>query len=846
MSPSYRRVDPSVPQFPAVLHDLMRRPTYTATPGLLSKLTGLPRATIINWLEGRVARPRRWQDLMKVADALRLSDPETEALLEAADHPPLSTLRVGAAVSDRDDVAGRAPHDSSPLPRQLTVLIGRSDEVRDVRGLLSRADTRLVTLVGTGGVGKTHLAIAIADGLHHVFGGGIVWVPLAAVDDPAQVLSKIQQALGVRETSEGSLLQSLAQALRNERVLLVLDNFEQILDAGAQINELLEHTLQVKVLLTSRTALHVRGERDVRIVPLALPNLQDLPSVEALREYPAVSLFVERAHAYQNDFALTHENAATVAAICARVDGLPLALELAAARTAVLSPGELLRRLESPLTLLTNGPRDTNLRQQTLRNTIAWSYSLLSNREQHLFRRMAVFVGEISLSAAGAVAQIDVAHDLHASSDVFETLASLADQSLLSALVSSGDDEPRFRMLETVREYALALLSEHGELEVAKELHARYYLEASETADASFSTQPTLTWLRNIALEQDNVRAALQYFIIERNDAVRGARLVAALGRYWFERGLFADGRYWLEMARRGSPVIEGATMARILLYRAFVANYESDYKTGAESAQQALEAYTKASDPIGAAQARNALGIAAMYTGEYDEAERLFGNALETYRERNDERGVAVALHNLGEIASECRFDFALAQGLFEQSLAIFQRLGHALNVGATLGVLAELCAYGGHISQARQLGREALKTYRSLDNQPLIAEELTRLARYEISTGKLDEARTLLRGAVEHLKMSFHARYITRCFEAFASLAIETQAYDRAARFLGFSQQLRETYRLPLLPAAEREYARWAQLAKAGLSPERYSAELVRGQALDLTTAFDETENI
>lgn len=839
-------VDPGVPSFSAVLHDLMRRPNYMATPGLLSKLSGLPRATIINWLEGRVARPRRWHDLMKVADALRLSDPETEALLKAADHPPLSALRIGEAQSEHVDFAGRAPHRSSPLPMQLTELIGRNGAVSEVRELLLRVDTRLVTLVGTGGVGKTHLAIAIAEGLHAAFTGGIVWVPLAGVDDPAQVMPAILQALGIRETSAASPLRSLTQALQTERVLLLLDNFEQLLAAAAQVNELLENSVHLKVLATSRAALRVRGERHFRVVPLALPNLQRLPALETLQGYAGIALFVQRARAYQSDFALTLENSRAVAAICARVDGLPLALELAAARTNVLSPEELLLRLDSRLTLLTNGTRDTNVRQQTLRNTIAWSYTLLSTREQQLFRRVAVLVGGISLSAAGAIAEVDIKRDLRASKDLFETLASLVDQSLLSSLVSSGVGEARFVMLETIREYALQLLSEHGEAELTKDLHGRYFLGVSEDADTSFAIQPTIAWLRTLQLEHDNIRAALHYFMVETNDVARGARMVAALGRYWFERGLFQEGRGWLERVRSDSPGIEPATIAKILLYLAFVANYESDYRAGAEAAEQALQAYTRTGDRIGAAQARNALGIAAMYTGRYDEAEDRFNGALDIYRELGDERGVAVALHNLGEIASECRFDFTGAEMLYEQSLAIFQRLGHSMNIGGTLGVLAELRAHRGDISQARNLGHEALKTYRKLDNQPLIAEELTRLARYELSIGKTDAARSLLLGAVEHLKMSFHARHIARCFETFACLAVAIQAYDRAARFLGFSQQLRDTYHLPRLPAAEKEHAEYAAEARAGLPPELYSEESARGRALKLSAAFDETREL
>jgi len=577
------------------------------------------------------------------------------------------------------------------------------------------------------------------------------------------------QALGIRETSAAPATKTLIQVLHTERVLLVLDNFEQLLSAAPELCEVLENTEHVKMLVTSRAGLHVRGESEFRVVPLALPDLAHLPPIATLQEYAAISLFVKRAQAYRSEFMLTEDNARAVAAICARLDGLPLALELAAAGTNILEPEELLRRLESRLTLLTNGTRDSNVRQQTLRNTIAWSYTLLSTEQQQLFRRLAVLAGGISVAAAGALAKVDVEGDLRVSNTLFQTLASLADQSLLSTAASPGDREPRFMMLETIREYALQLVSEHAELEHAQRVHADYFLRFSESSDARFATEPTIAWLQAFQLEYENIRTALHYFIDEANDIQRGARLVASLGRYWFERGLFHEGRQWLERVRRGSPDIETATDAKILLYLAFVANYESDYRAGAIAAGHARDAYTKSGDRIGVAQANNALGIAAMYTGRYDEAEVFFDGALATYRELGDDRGVAVALHNLGEIAFECRLDFATAESRYEQSLAIFRRLGHSMNVGSTLGVLADMRAHSGDIATARDISHEALATFRRIDNQPLIAEELTRLARYELSTGRADEARSLLRGAVEHLKMSFHARHIARCFEPF-----------------------------------------------------------------------------
>ena len=288
------------------------------------------------------------------------------------------------------------------------------------------------------------------------------------------------------------------------------------------------------------------------------------------------------------------------------------------------------------------------------------------------------------------------------------------------------------------------------------------------------------------------------------------------------------------------------ATEAKILLYLAFVANYESDYGAGAAAAQRSLDAYSKSEDRIGAAQARNALGIAAMYTGRYDEAEGWFESTLQTYRELGDARGIAVSLHNLGEIAAECRLDFRTGEALYQESLATFRRLGHAMNVGTTLGLLAELRAHEGDFADARKLGYEALATYRRIDNQPLIAEELARLAHFELSTGRIQEARSLLRGAVEHLKMSFHARHAARCFEAFATLAVATHAYAQAATLLGFADAMRDDYHLPRLPAWEREHRELVQVLNDQLTPDQLAAALERGRTLDLAIAFEEATRL
>jgi predicted ATPase/class 3 adenylate cyclase len=425
------------------------------------------------------------------------------------------------------------------LPVQPNPLVGRAAELVKVSDLLMHEDVRLVTLTGVGGTGKTRLALQVAADLLDRFEDGVFFVDLAPLADPALVLPTIAATLGIREAGGRSLRDSLVSYLTGKRLLLLLDNFEHLLAASSVVADLLAACGDLKVLATSRATLHVRAEREFPVPPMALPDPTRLPAPDRLAEVAAVTLFVQRAQAAKPDFALTAENASAVADLCVRLDGLPLAIELAAARVKLLPPPALLTRLERRLPVLTGGPRDLPARQRTLRDTIAWSHDLLSPQEQTLFQRLSVFAGGSTLEAVEAVANPD------GGLDTFAALAALVDHSLLRQS-EGADGEPRFVMLETIREYGLERLAEHVSV-VLRESHAHYYLALAERLRPRIDSREGKTILARLDAEHPNLRAALTW-AIEQGDADIGVQLGAASWKFWYVRGLARS----IGMARAG------------------------------------------------------------------------------------------------------------------------------------------------------------------------------------------------------------------------------------------------------------------------------------------------------
>jgi len=410
------------------------------------------------------------------------------------------------------------------LPTQLTPLLGREHELAQVCSLLRRSEVRLLTLVGTGGVGKTRLALAAASAVRDDFADGLVFVPLAPVSDPEQVLPTITKTMGLWEAGDRSLLEQLQAALQDRHLLLFLDNFEQVIAAALQLADLLASCPYLTILVTSRAALRLSGEYEFRVSPLALPDLAQLPESQALAQVASVRLFLERTRAIQTNFALTSSNARAVAEICVNLEGLPLAIELAAARIKLLPPHALLKRLSHRLGVLTGGAQDMPVRQQTLRATFQWSYGLLSPKERRLFRWLSVFVGGCTLEAAEAVCD-------DSEPVLLGEVASLLDKSLLQQTELDGE-EPRLIMLETIREYGVECLHTEGELAAAERAHANYYLRLAEEAEPKLRGAEQATWLGHLEREHENPRAALEWALTSEEQEL-ALRLCSTLWLFW-------------------------------------------------------------------------------------------------------------------------------------------------------------------------------------------------------------------------------------------------------------------------------------------------------------------------
>jgi predicted ATPase/DNA-binding CsgD family transcriptional regulator len=716
-------------------------------------------------------------------------------------------------------------------PAYLTALVGRQREAAEVRALVLRPTTRLITLTGPGGVGKTRLAVQVAADLDTCF-DEVALVEFAPVRDDDGVAVRIAQALSVREAAGESLVDALVSALRPRKLLLVLDNFEHVRSAGRFLVDLLVACPGVTALVTSRALLRVSGEHVVSVPPLALPDPERSLPATALGEYEAVRLFVERARAVSATFALTEGNAAAVVEICRRLDGLPLAIELAAARVTILSPHALLARLSRRLPLLTDGGHDVPERLRTVRAGIAWSYDLLSGSEQALFRSLAVFVGGFALAAAEFVRP-------GGQPSTLDTVAALVDQSLLRRVGTDGG-EPRFAMLETIREFGLEELVASGEETAARRLHVAYFRQLTDDAESGLRGPDQQVWRDRLEADLDNLRAALAWCTddsAEVEDAEHGLRLAGALWYFWFQRGLPAEGRRWLTRALARVPR-GGVDRAQALLGAGTLAWRQGDVAAARVHLDESVALWREATDRRGLAEALHVLGHVRFDQRDFAAAEVLFQESLSAYRLAADTLGGLPLVADLGLVAYH-RGEYAVAGAVFEESLALFRSHGLKDRAAGVLNPMGDLARLAGDEDRAAALYEESLELWRELRGTPGIASALHKLGQVRRSTGDVAAAYGYFVESLTLQRELGNTQGVGECLAGLAGTAAAAGRPERAARLFAASVTLLAAIGVPLAPADQAALDRDTAATRQRLGPRVWESEWAAGRVLSSAQA-------
>lgn len=779
------------------------------------------------------------------------------------------------------------PHDmtvvtrpASNLPVPLTSLIGREQERAAACTLLRRSEVRLATFTGTGGIGKTRLALQVATDLLADFADGVCFVSLAPVSDPDLVVPTITQTLGLKDTGGQPPLDLLKASLSEKRLLLLLDNFEQVLVAAPQLSELQVACPHLKLLVTSRAVLHIGGEHEFPVPSLALPDLTQLSESETLAQVAAVALFLQRAWAIQPDLPLTAPNAHAIAQMCVQLDGLPLAIELAAARSKLLPPPALLARLGQRLAVLTSGAQDAPARQQTLRHTLAWSYNLLTAQEQQLFRRLSVFVGGCTLQAVEALCTS--LEDGGGAEWVLDGLASLLDKSLLQQTERQGE-EPRLLMLETIREYGREALAANGEMGSGQRAHAAYYLALAEEAEPELEGPQQVSWLERLEREHDNLRAALQWSLEQaeeeetkqRNELA--LRLAAALLWFWRGHAHYREGQDFLERALARSKAVavplqvkalkaaanlafeqgdldraealfeeclprcrdlgDTAGMALSLGKLGHIAANRSNFVVASSRIEESLALFREVGDVEGIALSLWCLTIPLYYRrGEYARSFSLGEESLALYREVGNIRGIIWSLFGLAKGLFSSQGDPTKARALLEEALALCREVGHKESMSYGLAALGEVILQQGDAVTARSLLEESLAIGREIGKKEFIASSLCLLGRVAAFQGDYPAAHSLLEESLAIGSQESRNPDIPSFLEGLADVVATQGEPVWAARLWGTAEALRQARGTPLPPVYGADYERAVTSARAQCGEKAFAAAWAAGRTLPL----------
>jgi predicted ATPase len=726
------------------------------------------------------------------------------------------------------------PHLAARLPVPWTPLIGRERELDEIKMLLHHGHVRLLTLTGAGGSGKTRLAIEAARDLAESFPGGVHLLSLAPLTDSTAVATALAHILGLRQTGGKPLADALLEYVKlsiYSSTLLVLDNFEHVLAAAPLVASLLESSPNLKIVVTSRAVLHVYGEQEYPVPPLLVP--EPARSFDDVVRNAAVRLFVERAQAANRAFQLTAGNADAVAEICRRLDGLPLAIELAAPRSKMFPAEAIVARLGHALDFLTGGARDLPARQQTLRNTLDWSHALLNAEEQRLFRRLAVFAGGWTLEGAEAVC--DAARDLGIS--VVDGVRSLVDKSLVVQAGAMGG-EARFDMLETLRQYAREQLAITGDERLTRRAHAAYCIVLAEEGNPHLTATEREAWLSRCDVEDDNFRAALDW-LVEDGDAELALRLGLALFGFWERREHLVEGlQRLLAILKLGTGQSRTAEWTMAITYAGALSSSQGDYAMAQRLHKASFEASRQLGDRKGVASALNNVAALHRYAGEHAQARSYFEQSLAVCREIGQQAEIAAALSNLADVVS-LEGDEAHARALFDQARIIFCDLGDEVAATWVISHLGDVARHHGHLEEAQRLYQQALDAFSRLGDLWGTARSCADLAYAMSDTGDDRTAHALFSRALTTFLALDHKRGMARVLEGFAYLAQHRQDFRRALTLAGAATAVRDAFGAAPRPSERTSFERVLAPAWQSLDHAAAAATWGAGRRMSLNEA-------